>query len=318
MRVNSALKVWIICTVAGYILFIIGTIVPVFSIPLMLIYSCPALLLSHERGLPHALTSGLAVSLFLTLILPPYFAAACFLAFWVPGTILGILPHRIKGHGELLVSGVTVCIIFKIAAAFAAWRLTGFNFLAPEAAEMERYVMAVSGSGLRALSGGDALKFKETVVETVNYAIMLMPYTMMMFSAAEAVTCFSLSSCICSRMGRNAFFSLPPFGSWSFPKNILIAFAVGLVCDIISNGDSGVYLLKQIGANLDAVTRSLFIIQGLSVIYHILGLNGVPRAMRIALAVLAPFISLTGSICVIVGIFDMGFDLRKRVGRKPR
>jgi uncharacterized protein YybS (DUF2232 family) len=318
MRVNSALKVWIICTVAGYILFVIGTIMPVLSIPLMLIYSCPALLLSYERGLSHALTSGLAVSLFLTLILHPSFAAACFLAFWVPGAILGILSHRIKGHGELLVSGVTVCIIFKITAAFAAWRLTGSNFLTLDAAEMERYIMAVSASGLRSLSGGDALKFKEMVGETVNYVIMLMPYTMIVFSAAEAVACFSLSSYICSRTGKTAFFSLPPFENWSFPKNILVAFAVGFVCNMISNGDSGMRLVKQIGANLDAVTRSLFIIQGLSVIYHILGLNGVPKVMRIALVVLAPFISLAGNICVIVGIFDMGFDLRKRVGRKPR
>ncbi|MDR3353668.1 MAG: YybS family protein [Synergistaceae bacterium] len=318
MQINSAQKVWIICTAAGYILFIIGTIMPVLSIPLMLIYLCPALLLSHERGLSRALTSGLVVSIAMTLILPPSFAVICFLAFWLPGTLLGVLSHRIKGHGELLVAGVTVCIAFKIAAAFAGWHLTGFNILAPDAAEMKSYIMAISGSGLSSLSGGDAMRFKDAVTETVNYTIMLIPYTMMAFSAAEAVVCLSLSSYVCARRGGTAFFSLPPFGNWSFPRNILLAFVVGFVCGMISEGDSGTYLVKQVGANLDAVTRSLFIIQGLSVIYHILGLNGVPKIMRIALVVLAPFISLAGNICVIVGIFDMGFDLRKRVGGKTR
>jgi uncharacterized protein YybS (DUF2232 family) len=291
---------------------------PVLSIPLMLIYLCPALLLSHEQGMFRALSSGLAVSLLLMLFLPPFFAVTCFLAFWLPGAFSGILAHRIKERNDLLIAGITICLVLKIAASFAAWRMTGFNFLAPDAAEMERYIMALSASGLRSLSGGDALKFKEMMVEMVNYAIMLMPYTMMAFSAAETAACLSLSSYIRVRMGKEAFFSLPPFESWSFPRNILVAFVVGFLCNIVSEGNSDMHLIKQIGPNLDAVTRSLFIIQGLSVIYYILGMSEVPKFMRVALVALAPLISPVGNVCVIVGIFDMGFDLRKRVGRKPR
>jgi uncharacterized protein YybS (DUF2232 family) len=291
---------------------------PVLSIPLMLIYSCPALLLSHEQGLLRALSGGLIVSLALTLFLPPFFAVTCFLAFWLSGAFLGVLSRRIEERNDLLIVGVTVCVVLKIAAAFVTWRLTGFNLLAPDAAEMERYIMALGSSSLRSLSGGDALKFKEMIVEMVNYAIMLTPYTMMLFSAAEIVACLSLSSYIRARMGKGAFFSLPPFGSWSFPRNILIAFVVGFLCNIVSEGSSSAHLLKQVGANLDAVTRSLFIIQGLSVIYHILGASEVPKFMRVALVALAPLISPVGNICVIVGICDMGFDLRKKVGGKPR
>ncbi|MDR1885254.1 MAG: YybS family protein [Synergistaceae bacterium] len=318
MHVNAGLRDWIICTAAGCLIFVTGAIVPVLTIPAMLLYQCPALLMSHIRGPWRSMSCGMAVSMLLSLLLPPTFAAICLLAFWAPGALTGWLSNRVKGRSDILLAGIVISLAFKVMAALAAWRLTGLNFLAPDAAEMERYIIAFSGSGLSTLTGGDALKFREIMTETVNSAIMLIPYTMILFSAAEVMACCSLSSYIERRRGNEPFFSLPPFWNWSFPRNILFAFVVGIVCDLISRSRPDLYIVKQVGANLNVATRTLFIVQGLSVSYYILGQRGVPRFLRITLAALTPLVPILGHMCMLVGIFDMGFDLRKRVRGKPQ
>jgi uncharacterized protein YybS (DUF2232 family) len=323
MSVNTGLRDWIICTAAGCLLFVLGTIMPMLSIPFMVMYSAPALFLSHERGVIQSLSSGLAVSLILTLLLSPMFAATCFFPFWVPGTLVGLIAHRTKVYGELLVLGVAATLALKIATALLAWSLTGLNFLAPDAAELERFIMSLGESGFSSLSAGDSLQFREVMRDTINYAVLLMPYAMILVSAAEIVVSCSIASHICVRRGGGAFFSLPPFGSWSFPRSILFAFAVGFICGLVPDEDPYLFnpyfnILRQVGANLNALTRTLFIIQGLSVSCFVLEQRGVPRFLRIVLIALTPLISMLGHICMIIGIFDIGFDLRKRVRGKPQ
>jgi uncharacterized protein YybS (DUF2232 family) len=284
----------------------------------MLVYPCPALLFSYERGARRALSSGLVVSMILLLLLPPFYPAMYFFTFWVSGTLIGAIARRVEGHGDLLLAGVVVSLACKVAVAMASARLTGINILMPDAAEMERVLIALGGSGLYSLPGGGAFSHVEDIRDTVNFMIMLMPFSMLIFSSIEVLVCCFLSSRIHMRRGGEPFFSLPPFGSWSLPRNILIALVVGFICDRVSAGRPDLYMVRQVGANLSAASRTLFIIQGLAVAYHFMENAGLPRFLRIILVLFAPLLSPMGDVCAIVGIVDIGFDLRKRMRRKPQ
>jgi hypothetical protein len=43
--------------------------------------------------------------------------------------------------------------------------------------------------------------------------------------------------------------------------------------------------------------------------------RGVPKYVRMAAIICAPFISLLGDIMAIVGVTDMGFNVRERIRR---
>jgi uncharacterized protein YybS (DUF2232 family) len=119
-----------------------------------------------------------------------------------------------------------------------------------------------------------------------------------------------------ARRSGERFFSLPPFEAWSFPKNILVALIVGFICEKISGWNEGMYVLKQAGANLGALTWTLFAVQGLSVVCFFMGRFGFPKIARVVIIILAPFVPIVGGVLSILGIADIGIDLRKRIGRK--
>jgi uncharacterized protein YybS (DUF2232 family) len=120
------------------------------------------------------------------------------------------------------------------------------------------------------------------------------------------------------RRSGEKFFSLLPFSRWSFPRNILVVLVVGFVCERMGDKLPDIYLLRQAAINLSAVSRTLFVIQGLAVAYCFMEFRGFPRAVRVIMIIVTPFISILGDIFSILGIADMGFDLRKKTRGKSR
>jgi uncharacterized protein YybS (DUF2232 family) len=193
---------------------------------------------------------------------------------------------------------------------------TGFNLLSPDTADIERTLLALFESPVAALSGTGASALREDIAGRVRYVKLLIPFNMILFVTLEVFLSYALSSKIYTARGGEAFFKLPPFGKWSFPRNILAALMVGLVCGYASQRDPDAYFLAQVSANLGTLTWTLFAIQGLSVAYCFMEARGFPKAVRVAIILLTPITQYLGSLFSIVGIIDMGFDLRKRARRK--
>jgi uncharacterized protein YybS (DUF2232 family) len=238
------------------------------------------------------------------------------IAFGLPGVALGVLAKRIKGP-ELLLPGVAFSVCCKLAASYFLYKVTGFNILSPDAAGIERAFLSIAESAsLSSMTGQDAVRLRENIESYVEYVLILIPYSLMVFASLETMFSCILSSKVHKAWTGEGFFKLPPFGKWSFPRNILVPFAVGILCEFVAERSQGSYLLAQVSANLGAVTWTLFAVQGLAVAYFFMELRGFPKIIRVVIIVLTPLFQVLGGIFSIVGILDIGFDLRKRAGRK--
>ncbi|MDR3322475.1 MAG: YybS family protein [Synergistaceae bacterium] len=318
MSSGSVAKDWFLCTVASFALFVLGSIVPaMMTLLLMLIYPFPLIFLTFARGARVGAFSCVtaAAAVFIATYSSSPAAMVYLLAWGLPGVTLGAAARRAKGAG-LLTAGVICSLICKLAAMVLMWRITGVNILTPDSAEMEGAVMSAWAPMFEALPEGDLAKLRESVSATVNYIVAIVPSVVILFTSVEVLLSYGLASSLHARRGGEHFFRLPPFEVWSFPRNILVALIVGFICEKIGDRNEGIYVLKQAGANLGVLTWTLFAVQGLSVAYFFMGRSGFPKIVRVVIITLAPFVPIMGGVLSILGIADIGIDLRKRIGRK--
>lgn len=312
MLSGSSLRDWIFCTAIGFGSFVLGVTMPVLTLPLMLVYPFPALFLAYSAGARPAITSIACTSLLLSLLLPPILSVVYLVMFGLSGILIGTIARKLDSTGDLLLAAILISLSCKLIVTLVAFRVTGHNLLTPDAAQMESAVLAFFDSRFSMLSGGERSLLRENVSQTVQYLIMLIPYTVILFSATEVLVSCSIASWVAGRRGDKKFFKLPPLGKWSFPKNILFALVVGFICEILASKDPQLALMGQLGVNLSAIARTLFIIQGLAVAYWFMERRRFPKVARVAMIIATPIITMLGDILSIVGIVDIGFNLRER------
>jgi uncharacterized protein YybS (DUF2232 family) len=228
-----------------------------------------------------------------------------FFMFGLSGICIGILARSKPACGDLLMLSSAMEFMGKLAGLLVFFLATGVNILSPDASEVEKIIMSL---GLRTAELG-------TVHDLIDRIIILIPYSMMFFSGVEAVLCLMILSRVHKKRADVKIFTLPPFCDWRFPKSILMALAIGFLCVKASDGRENLYLVRQIGANLSELSRTLFVVQGLCCGYFFMARRSVPKVFSIITIALVPFVPFLSSAFAIIGVADMGFNLRERSGR---
>jgi uncharacterized protein YybS (DUF2232 family) len=225
-----------------------------------------------------------------------------FTSFGMTGTVVGLMAKTKPENSNLLIASVIAQFFGKLGGILLIHLFYGVNFLSPDAAEIRKSVMAYGTSHLTA----------ETANMIIDRVILLVPYAIILFSVLEALFCLILLSYIHKRRTGEVIYCLPPFKSWRFPRNVLFALVVGFICEQVSSVVSGnAYLLKQIGANLSELSKTIFVLQGLSCAYFFMEKRGIPKPMRIITVIMTPLVSFLGDIFAIIGVADIGFNFRE-------
>ena len=315
MSSDTVRREWVMCSAAGLALSVACLALPALSPIILMICPFPQALLTYRRGARAGALSVLCVSCALWAAFLAVPSIIYILSIGSVAILLGAAARRLHGADALLV-GIICSLCCKLAAMYFLYGVTGFNLLSPDPADVEQTLLALFESGMASLPGVDASAIRDDISGSVRRVLLLVPFNMILFVSVEVLLSYALSSKVNASRGGEAFFELPPFGEWSFPRNILGALVVGLVCGYASRVSPGAYFLAQVSANLGSLTWVLFAIQGLAVACCFMEARGFPKALRIAIILLTPITQYLGSLFSIVGIIDMGFDLRKRARRR--
>ena len=308
----SAFKEIVVASLLSFGLFVCGMLIPILALPLMLLYPFPSLVVTHRLGHFSGTVSVLITTAALFMIFPSLLPIVYFSAFGMLGVFLAVAAKRIKNSSEMILAGVLIALACKLLAAFIVYSVTGSNFFAPDTTLLEGALVTFSDS-LSSVYPAVAAEIKKNPAKIIEEMVLLIPFTVILFSALEVIISLSLASKLHKKATGEAFFELPPLTTWTFPQNILFAMIVGLICELISQKIDNPYFLRQISLNLVALTRTLFIIQGLAVACSFMEAKSFPKAARIIMIVLTPLISVLGDMLSILGILDIGFNLRKRI-----
>jgi uncharacterized protein YybS (DUF2232 family) len=282
-----------------------GFALPILTLPAMFVYSLPTVFLAFGGGFFCSLSSALFSSISIGLMVSGVYGLTCFFMFGLPGVLMGYMAGKGGKSGGLLVASASVEFAGKLAGVLTLYVFFGLNLLTPGAEEIERYLNLFG-----APSADPAI-----TREIVNRVVLLIPYSMIFFSTMEAAICLLFASAIQKKRTGEVFFILPPFSEWTFPKNVLFPLVVGFICAQITKSRENLYLMRLMGVNLSELSRTILIVQGLSCACFFMERRGVPRLFRIAAIICTPFIPPLGDILAIVGVTDMGFNVRERIRR---
>ncbi|NEU32638.1 DUF2232 domain-containing protein [bacterium LRH843] len=247
---------------------------------------------------------------------------ACFLAFFVgglpsipaavvfgsAGMVIGELYRRkLSGFAVLLGAGLIYTLNMLLV-------YIGLIFIVGEnpmkaAAQMTREQIELARSALTSFGQdpGQSLEQMDKMIDQITY---LAPLMIVGLGIVLALITLSLSSRVLRRLGHEVN-PLPPFRTWQFPKSFLWYYIIVLVIAMVG-AEEGTMMYMAI-LNLFPLLEIALTVQGFAFIFYYCYHKKVTKALPVLLIISAVVIAPLLHIIRILGIIDLGFDLRKRI-----
>ena len=151
--------------------------------------------------------------------------------------------------------------------------------------------------------------------ETFEIFLILIPTLFVLLSALIVLLIQLVSFPIIQRFGIKVL-DAKPFRELSLPKSFIWYFLVVLILSFfITEDQKGTFLYNAI-LNLVYIIQMLFIFQGFTFIFYYFHEKKASKAIPILITIFSFLLPVVLQIVRILGIIDLGFDLRKRLTGK--
>lgn len=282
----------------------------------LLIAPVPLAALVYRHGLTAGFYAALGAAAFAALLtLSPAIMAQVLLVLAL-GIALGEGLRELAGAGYIIGLASIVTLVTTLLLFFLFERVTGESPFEVAARFWEEGLMAMLGSQ----AGGEVpAEVREAVLAQIEQIQRSIPASVLLGSAALAVVDFALVRWLLARLGSDLarVAALPPFGAWRFPPLIAAGYVTVAALGWLLSGAANIPWVSTLLLNVNLVLASFLVVQGAAVGWHFLERWGVARPLRVALLA-GMFLFAPGLLflCLLTGIVDAGFHLRKRFSQQ--
>jgi uncharacterized protein YybS (DUF2232 family) len=253
-------------------------------------------------------------SLFLSLILGSIMSVPLALLYGTTGAIMGYFLQLKKSRFAILLSGTLVFLLNLIIIYGASIVLFKIDMIG-EMITMMQESMNVSAELLKNFgSPADTERALDQFNEGLKLIKTLIPTLFVIASFLIVFIMQLVSFPLLKRFGIKAE-RWKSFKDISLPKSLLWYFLVTLLVSMFTNPEEGTYLFAAI-VNLTYILQFLMVIQGLTFLFYYFDKKGMSKAITITIAVVSFLVPIFLYIIGILGIIDLGFDLRKGFDKK--
>ncbi|MEH7109171.1 YybS family protein [Bacillus sp. JJ1764] len=253
-------------------------------------------------------------SILISLIVGSVQALPIALPFATTGAVMGFLIQRKKSRITISVASTLVFLV-NIIGIYAVTVVFFHMDIIQESIKALQESINMSAEMLKKLGQGAQA---DKTIEQFNHALSLLntlvPTLFVIGSLFFVLIIQLVSFPIIKRFGIQV-------GMWSslkdvkLPKSILWYLLITLAASIILNPHQGTFLYAAL-INLTYILQFLMIFQGYTLLFFFFDLKGMSKGVSITLAILAFIVPIFLYIIGILGIIDLGFDLRKRFEKK--
>ncbi|MDR7078786.1 uncharacterized protein YybS (DUF2232 family) [Neobacillus niacini] len=255
-------------------------------------------------------------SLLLSFIVGTIMSLPLTLAYGTTGVVIGYLIQKQKNMGVLFISGSLVFLINLIIIYVTSIVLFNVNMIT-EMLDMMRESLNTSADLLK--NFGNAQN-TEKAMEQFNNGLTLIKTlipTLFVISSFFIVFIIQLVSFpIIKRFGVKVE-KWKSFKEISLPKSLLYYFLLTLLLSMLMNPVEGTFWYMAI-INMTYILQFLMVLQGYTFIFYYFDKKGISKAISITIAIVSFLIPIFLYIVGILGIIDLGFDLRKGFTKKER
>ncbi|WP_341301072.1 YybS family protein [Lysinibacillus sp. FSL H8-0500] len=227
------------------------------------------------------------------------------------GVVMGSAIYQKKSKLYLFLStGITNLI--SMAIIYMAYvQLAGINFISMSL-EMVRENYEQSNEFAKSVTGQVAITPEqlETMFNTIE---LTMPATITISAFFVAFIIITVNLPVLKRLGVDVP-KFAPFQHMRLPRSILWYYMIVLCINLFMRPEAG-STLDIIVLNVSYVLWMLLILQGISFIHYFIAKKGMPNAVKWVATLLAIPLS---SFIILLGIIDLGFDVRSLVKGKTK
>jgi uncharacterized protein YybS (DUF2232 family) len=258
----------------------------------------------------------IVASLLLSFIVGTIMSLPLTLAYGTTGVVIGYLIQKQKNMGVLFITGSLVFLVNLIILYVASIVLFKVDMIT-EMIEMMRESLNVSADLLKSFGNAqDSEKVLEQFNNGLDLIKTLIP-TLFVLSSFFIVFIMQLVSFpIIKRFGVKVE-KWKSFKDISLPKSTLYYFLLTLLLSMFMNPEEGTFWYMAI-INLTYILQFLMVLQGYTFIFYYFNQKGISKAISITIAIVSFIIPIFLYIVGILGIIDLGFDLRKGFTKKER
>lgn len=295
------------------VLLLLTIYVPFLGMIVNLFLAVPFMLFAAKND-GKSIVVFIIASLLLSFIVGTIMSLPLTLAYGTTGVVIGYLIQKQKNMGVLFISGSLVFLVNLILIYVASIVLFKVDMIT-EMIDMMRESLNVSADLLKNFGNTqDTEKVMEQFNNGLNLIKTLIP-TLFVLSSFFIVFIMQLISFpIIKRFGVKVE-KWKSFKEISLPKSILYYFLLTLLVSMVMNPEEGTFWYMAI-INMTYILQFLMILQGYTFIFYYFDKKGFSKAISITIAIVSFLIPIFLYIVGILGIIDLGFDLRKSFNKK--
>lgn len=292
------------------VLLLLTVYVPVLNIITPFFLVLPYIIYSEKHGLKPAMVM-LAAAVFVSLLAGAFLITLPLtLSFGTVGIIIGWMLKNQKSKMMIYLVSSFVFLVSSVIEYIVSILLLDMNLIREFIASFKKILL---DAFQRAEEMGQPLPSgkMEDFRSSLELFEILIPSFFLTSSLAVMLIIISVNFPLLRKIGIHTA-KFPPFRNWKLPQSIVWYYLITLILMITVRPEVGTYLHWAL-FNLFYVLQLLLVVQGLSFIYFFARLKNWPKGLVILITVLAfPLYEFVR----ILGIIDLGFDLRQRLQRK--
>lgn len=232
------------------------------------------------------------------------------MGFLLAGIVMGVLLFKKASVWQLLVGASLSNIVVLLVGYGVATLLFHINPVSWMTNYMQR-ILDTSFSSLFVGHTQSMQNFKNAIKSIGSLA----PAFLVTSAIFYAFIVQSIAGAVLRRL-RTPFPKWPPFREWRFPRQLMWYFVIALILEMFTGGSQGKQGWSVIVFNVLYLMEWVTVIQGLSFVYFFFHQRGQRVIFPILITLFSLLVPVVLYIVRILGIIDLGFDFRSRIGKK--
>ncbi len=291
------------------ILLLMTVYVPVLGTVVNFFLALPFMMFSARNNRKESFVFLIA-SLFLSLIAGSLLALPLTLAYGLTGIVIGDFIRNEKPKQAALIAGsitflINLVIQYVISIVFLNMDIIKESIqLLRES--IDQYIKIVTS-----LSQAPNEAVAQKLYAAIDLIEILTPTIFVITSFSIVFIIQSVSYPILKRFGIHVVVG-ERFRNFTLPKSMIYYFLIALLVNLIIQPESGSYIHLAL-SNILFILLLLIVVQGLSFIWYFSYQKSLSKAVPILVTIAMFLMPLILYIVWILGIMDLGFDLRKKL-----
>ncbi|MEH7334598.1 YybS family protein [Neobacillus drentensis] len=291
------------------VLLLITIYIPLVGSIINIVLPAPFIIFTAKNNIKN-IAAFFVASIVISFIAASFMGLAMMLIYGTTGVIIGYMLQKNKSRSAILIASTLtimagMIIFFVVTSAFMKMDITHElqAALNQSLKQSEEIAKSVGKEGQI-----------EQLKKQVDMVITLLPSVLILGSIVASFIIQWVCFPIAKRFGVN----VEPWGSLrnlSLPRSMLWYLLIALGANLLVRPEEGTYLFSVL-TNAIYILGTFMVVQGLGFLFNIFHQRSIPKGIRVLVVILAFMIPIIHYIIMILGITDIGFDLRKRFAKK--